>query len=306
MTLARLVAELESAIHRHGPESLIITWDCDDIVLLDSDGTRIALGYMAHPSTAGAVCLTVSAGPGPAGGHPCPDDQHDLRADRLCRMIVGRITQRFAADDTLWHHTTGLVTPDLIDGLVDVLPALHAPHQTLSQLIEATVVLPPPPRVAGNGAFCRVRAATPQRPQTRRPHSPSASAAAVAIETLADALETRLRWQTAGRPPRVAAPGCANDAPDLPLVRNAELRRVRLALYPPPEAEAAPSAPLRLAAHSLDASLIIIALPLGAAMMTYSLLRGGNIRVSARVTAVTATVVGISQSPVAAQVIALM
>lgn len=89
----------------------------------------------------------------------------------------------------------------------------------------------------------------------------------------------------------------ANDAPDLPRERNEELIRVRLALYPPEEAAPpAQSTQLRLAAHAMNATLIIVYAPLGAAVMTYSLLRGEDMRISARLMVLSGLVAGFVQS----------
>jgi hypothetical protein len=65
----------------------------------------------------------------------------------------------------------------------------------------------------------------------------------------------------------------------------------------PGAAEAAPlaSAPLRLAAHMIDATLMVIAMPVGAAMMIYGLTRGADINTSARALAMCGTGVGLLQ-----------
>ena len=51
--------------------------------------------------------------------------------------------------------------------------------------------------------------------------------------------------------------------------------------------KATPSARLRLAAHLIDATLMVLLLPVGAAMMVYSLSRGANLTTSARAMAFT-------------------
>lgn len=82
-----------------------------------------------------------------------------------------------------------------------------------------------------------------------------------------------------------------------------ELARLRSALYPPEdiEAEAEASSPqLRLAAHAMDATLIVVAPPVGAALMTYGLLRGGDVKRSGRAMAMTCTVVGLMHGPLLA------
>lgn len=92
----------------------------------------------------------------------------------------------------------------------------------------------------------------------------------------------------------------SNDRPHIPLPRDPELARLRSALYP----EQAPQAPhlispqLRLAAHTMNATLIMVALPLGAAMMTYSVLRGENMRLTSAALVATGLASTLLQNPV--------
>ncbi|MDZ4310832.1 MAG: hypothetical protein U1A24_09795 [Cypionkella sp.] len=74
----------------------------------------------------------------------------------------------------------------------------------------------------------------------------------------------------------------SNDRPDLPLPHDPELARLRMALYPTEEAPPPHliSPQMRLAAHTMNATLIMVALPVGAAMLTYSVLRGENMRLT--------------------------
>lgn len=82
-----------------------------------------------------------------------------------------------------------------------------------------------------------------------------------------------------------------------------ERARLRSALYPPEEPVALadrPSPQLRLAAHAMDATLIVVAPPVGAALMTYGILRGSDLVRSGRAMAVTCTAVGLLQGPLLA------
>lgn len=91
----------------------------------------------------------------------------------------------------------------------------------------------------------------------------------------------------------------ANDNPPLPDVQQDQLHRVRTALYPDAERQDRPTTQMRIAAHTLNSTLIIVSLPVGAALLTYSLLRGEDIQLSARAMALTGTLLGLSQSPLA-------
>ncbi len=95
----------------------------------------------------------------------------------------------------------------------------------------------------------------------------------------------------------------ANDMPQLPPPRNPELSRLRAALYPPevPEASQQASPQMRLAAYSMNATLIVVALPIGAALMTYSVLRGDNMRMTSRAMVATGLATTLMNSPIGQQ-----
>ncbi|NUB42936.1 hypothetical protein GEU84_000930 [Fertoebacter nigrum] len=97
----------------------------------------------------------------------------------------------------------------------------------------------------------------------------------------------------------------ANDRADRPQAPSAELMRLRSALYPEgyqgestpvmlPAPRATPAQ--RLAVHALNATLVLVSLPVGAAMITYSVLRGEDMRLSGRAMALTGAALAFSQS----------
>lgn len=71
-----------------------------------------------------------------------------------------------------------------------------------------------------------------------------------------------------------------------PRLHDPELGRLRNALYPETdeEAPAKQSRVLQMAAHAMNATVLAVNAPIGAAVMTYGLLRGGDLRFSARAT----------------------
>lgn len=68
---------------------------------------------------------------------------------------------------------------------------------------------------------------------------------------------------------------------------NTDLKMLRSCIYEPPAAEDAPSLPLRLTTHAMSMALIITALPVGVGLLTYSLLKGEDIKTTARLTTLT-------------------
>jgi hypothetical protein len=102
----------------------------------------------------------------------------------------------------------------------------------------------------------------------------------------------------------------ANDTPDLPAPKLSEAERVRAALYPEDLEEAtAPrdrSLPHRLSIYTLNTSLLIVALPVGAAMLTYNALGRESLTATARAAAITGVGIFYSQLPIAQKMLALI
>lgn len=103
---------------------------------------------------------------------------------------------------------------------------------------------------------------------------------------------------------RTQSPPVANDRPDLPRPRDPDLIRIRAALYED-ETDERPSVPIRLAVHAMNATLIMVWLPLGAAAMTHGLLRGEDMRLASRLMVLTGTLGALAQTPWGQQVTAL-
>jgi hypothetical protein len=64
-----------------------------------------------------------------------------------------------------------------------------------------------------------------------------------------------------------------------------------------PEPRPVHTTPMRLTAHCFNAALIMVYPPLGAAVMTYSIVKGEDLRLSSRLVAVVGTVFGLAQTP---------
>lgn len=87
-----------------------------------------------------------------------------------------------------------------------------------------------------------------------------------------------------------------------------ELARLRDCLYPEVEeiVEERPSTQMRLATHAISLSLVATALPIGAAVMTYNLLKGEDMRVTARLTTLTGLALAIfAGNPALGQLVGL-
>lgn len=98
--------------------------------------------------------------------------------------------------------------------------------------------------------------------------------------------------------PARAPQAAANDDPNLVAAGIVDLSRVRKALYPQPYRRPPYSPQMRLAVHCLNATLILVWAPIGLAVVGYSVLRGEDMRLSARAMALTGTFMALAQSPV--------
>lgn len=295
---ARIVSELDSVLTRLRGKEVCITWDCDDLVTFEMPDTRIVLAWAeGGPHRAGGA-LTVSVGPGSTVVGDPSKNEHDV----LCSRLVERILMRFEPSAVLWCQIEGPVDADMIDELTDAVPEIASalpPVESILDTLTKTDL-----RIATrNNENRRIRSlSTPPLSAKPKPAKPAPEATKPA-KTAADKKVT-LKPNPVKPKPMVAA----NDRPRLPRTRSAELARVRLALYPPKEAEPdkpAHSTQMRLAAHAMNATLIVVWPPLGAAMMTYSVLRGENMQMSARLMAVAGTFYALAHSPIGQGMVAM-
>ena len=314
LDFARIVAELEGVLQRMRGKDVEISWDCDDLVTFDVPETRILLSWSETEKRGIAGCLTVSVGPNPAATSIEGNPEHDV----LCSRLVERIQGRFVPSSVLWHQVAGPVGADVVDELVEVLPEVGGgslpPIDTiLDTLSRADLHMaelqskPPHPRSIRTpelsrmamppGLFAVLDEARPDLAEANKekawPKRHRKASSTVSHDVMPDFAEA------------------ANDQPDLPLPNNVELARVREALYPAPTPEVAQSegatysTQMRLAAHCMNATLILVWAPLGAAVMTYSVLRGENMRLSSRLMAVAGTLFALAHSPVGQTVAAM-
>lgn len=303
LNFARVVGDLHTVLSRFRGTNLRIEWDCEDIALFDLPEARIVLGWNDQPGKGYSACLTVSVGPLPSappatvetGGH-----------ENMCSRLIERLQSRFPATAILWHQTDQPVGADLLDALVEKLPALmelfpfQEPAWMADAITEPSAFPPSPLRSKAEDAKAKAEEAKDQDLKAEataqvRPEAPPPLPPRDANQRPARHARARLRAKI------------ANDRPHLPRLRNAELARIRAALYDPVEADLPQMnmPQIRLASHAMNATLIMVWLPLGAAVMTYGLLKGDDIHLSARLLVATGTIVGLAHSPLGQTVAAM-
>lgn len=283
VNFARLVGDLDAVLGRFSRVPHHLTWDCDDVAIFDLPGTRIVLGWSDAEAGDGLASLILSAGPSPvavvAGAR--------LANDALCLRLVERVQTRLDPCAVLWQSREGLIDAEVIDDIATHLPS-RADLAQAAELAKApqTAMAEADPAEAGAPAEA-------SDPVTAEPEAPRAETVAAALAGAAPAARPRRRSRLVPlRPAEPAAPAsaeaAANDRPHLPKARDPELARLRYALYEAAEMSRAEEAPaqataqMRLAIHAMNATLIMVYAPFGAAVMVYSLLKGEDLRVSSR------------------------
>lgn len=87
------------------------------------------------------------------------------------------------------------------------------------------------------------------------------------------------------------------------LPMDPDLIRLRAALYEEEDDEK-PSAQMRLAVHAMNATLIMVWMPLGAAVMIHGMVRGEDMRLASRLMVLTGSVGALLQTPMGQNVVA--
>ena len=286
LNYARIVAEMETVLTRMKPDGLTTTWDCDDLVFFDLSETRIGLGFSEFKDAPIASCLTVSVGPRHAAQVTV-----DAGFDVLCSRIVERLQTRYLPLAVLWNQTGEEISADLFDRMTDTLPELAEGLPPIDALLDPLWRTAHAAAAASGVTWMiqetdlAVQPPQPVPPQDRQPHTPMAPRNPVL--------------------PRRPAALAANDMTPVALRYAPDLARTRSALYHDEEDTGEKmSTQMRLAVHCLNATLIMVWMPFGAAVMTYALLKGEDMRLSGRIMALTGTFLALAHTPLGQSVAA--
>lgn len=123
LNFARLVGEIDLHLAQSVPGGHRMGWDCDEVAWFDVGVCRLVLGR-ADPAPAGyAACLSIAAGPAP---HRSFEDRCQLTTSdsyRFCRNLVESVQRLYEPDTVLWQEASGTLDADLIDLLLELIPA---------------------------------------------------------------------------------------------------------------------------------------------------------------------------------------
>lgn len=273
INVAFVVSDLQAFMSGLGLTNPEITWDREEIVILEEGPLKIVLGWGDAANAPRACHLTLGFEQvRDPFADPAPEEARDVHFGPIEQMVE-RITDRYQPERVLWCDFDLPLTADTLEVMADKLtmkavadralrerPLHHLAQPVTEEEAEATLMRMPrlPRRVERRELLPKS-----DRPAAfAEPKAPTPIAAATPANIPAGPLSPAM--------PKVA--------------RVAELDRIRTALYPDPEPVAARKVdpmPLRIAVQVLNLVLMVVWLPLGAAVMALACWRGGDIRMSA-------------------------
>ncbi len=148
LNFAQVAADLQSALPIDPNSKSVLTWDCDDIAILDLGDLRLIVGFLDTLPGPYTACFTIAMGQTPGTSDPeiAPQDSVQIYS-----TLIAHMERRHPCDHRAEHHLDTELTPDLMDQLGDALldPArLALPALTTAAAVATTPDLPPAP-VAG-------------------------------------------------------------------------------------------------------------------------------------------------------------
>jgi len=296
INFAHVVGELQRTLTDCMETPYSLEWKQDDVAIFDLEATRIVFAIETYTTKSAlsdhySSCLMVTVGPGLSGKSLtklCADH------DTLCQMIVRRVSGCYDVAEVIWRETDTTMTEGTIDALIGDVPVPEPTAPVAGEPQEAHIYTQDDVHTARKTrkiTFRAVEDAVVDTPPTHR---------SVAEEDASKAMKQLPEYQDMFQ-------AVANSVPDLPRTDAVRLNAIRAALYATDEeAEASqlPSTHTRLAAATMDVTMVIVCLPVGAAMLTYHVFKGGELRRSAQMLTVTGLFLSAAQSAAAHSVTA--
>lgn len=290
LNFARYVDNLEQALRQTEHERFDLRWDSEDFATFDLDGSRVVLGYSdldtpqrvaGQAPTGYKAALVLAVGP---SSTPEASRQVADNGRALCDSVIERIQKRHGADLILWTEVDGVFTMEHFDSLVNTALTMR-PAEAL-------------PAVLSRFDEPQVGRLMDRLEEEIHPQHPDHDANRKGLRArLPSSLLTQFHPDLLLHDDEAAAAEAGNSADtaeasanDQPHPMHIEMARIRDALYPPePEGPARAKEPLvrRLTLYTFNTTLLMVSLPVGAALLTYNVLGREDSKVTARVFALT-------------------
>lgn len=325
-----LVRELGQALKDNPRVNVRVTAEYDDFVVFDMKTLRICLAHCNFrdefpevetvQTYEEALIISVGSGPDCEGSGP----MFEGRAD-VCRGLVERVESHHPSDRFLLLELDEVFSEDVYDMVLErIWPVLtdiieHEPaYAEEPESLEAalTKVVKPKPATRPDDIFpdleARFDAEMAEREAKRQADERACSEPhpSLSDKLLSGGMEFARKLKPTH--PAMAADREAEEAlnESVGKGKKGKVRQaaaLRHALYPPEEElpDQIHAKPLvhRAAIYAMNSSLVAFALPVGAAILTYSILGRENLATTSRVTALTGAGLAFANTEVGAQVL---
>ena len=277
-------------------------WDGDTRAIFAVQGARMVVGFEDHRHqpghygklTLGAeATLVLSIGPGPMAQSLMEQHRHSLLS-----TLAERINRAFACDLMLWSETAEVFEPSRYEPLIALSCWYNAdlpswPDMALADapLTQAGRKAPPPSIQMLTRAFhsltlTAIADLPPVKTEQTEPCAAVAGRAVLARQAASAPLSNRSAVSPAAR---MALPPAELASQDrvMPLPRITFVQTQNNGPLPP--------LPQRLTLYVMNMVLMLVALPLGFALLVFNMVRGEDLRCSARAIALASTLVGLAE-----------
>jgi hypothetical protein len=118
LNFAQVVTDLQSTLPDDPTSHLVLTWDCDDIAILDLGDLRLIVGFLDTLPGPHTACFTIAMGRAPGAADPQIAQQDSAQ---IYSALIAHMERRQPCDHRAEHHLDAELTPDLMDQLGDAL-----------------------------------------------------------------------------------------------------------------------------------------------------------------------------------------
>lgn len=115
---AAIVRDLRAAFAKPKGPKPVVTWDCDDLAVLDFNAARLLIGVSENLPGAHSVCLTIAVGQSRLMTKTVLSQKDQLA---LLHGVADRLDSRFPCDVRQRQVANQPLSPDAMDRLVDVM-----------------------------------------------------------------------------------------------------------------------------------------------------------------------------------------
>jgi hypothetical protein len=140
LSFPQIVRAFDQVLESHRLQQRSISFDSDDVALIDLDMMRIALAWYQPETPGQSWYLAIAVGPSP---HSDRVRMPRRFSERLAHSVIDRVSSDLPFDAILWSETTAPLDVDKMDQILDALSGLAAmpddPRTSDAETVESVI-----------------------------------------------------------------------------------------------------------------------------------------------------------------------